>query len=129
MHIKEGSLMGRPFITNHLWSKSAVETPEWREESDSTFAAETMCFSLIVRRTADRQQARFLVMARHAVGADQLIGSGTRKSIGEAMHAAEIVAYRLPNGVDSIRVPVTVVDQDYAARVAAAEVLRDGGYQ
>jgi len=104
-------------------------TPEWREESDGTFTAETMCFSLIVRRTADRQQARFLVKARRAVGADQLIGSGTRKSIGEAMHGAEIVARRLQNGVHGIRTLVTVVDEDDAARVAVADVLREGGYQ
>jgi hypothetical protein len=41
-----------------------MEAPEWREESDGTFIAETARVSLVVCRLADRRHARFLVMAR-----------------------------------------------------------------
>jgi CheY-like chemotaxis protein len=106
-----------------------VETPEWREESDGTFIAETACFSLIVCRLADRRHARFLVMARRATGSDVLVGSGTTESVGQAMARAEKVAQRLPNASDRIQTLVIVVDDDNAVRRAVADTLRDGGYQ
>jgi CheY-like chemotaxis protein len=106
-----------------------METPEWREEADGTFVAETTCFSLVVRRTADHNQARFLVLARRATGPDQLAGSGTSDSIGEAMNAAEIVAQRLPNVYARLRTLVTVVDDDPEVRDAVGEALRNNGYQ
>ena len=81
-----------PFVTNYLWSKTAMGTLEWREESDGTFAAETACFSLMVHRTADLRHARFLIMSRREAGPDQLAGSGSRDTIGEAMTAAETAA-------------------------------------
>jgi CheY-like chemotaxis protein len=104
-------------------------TPEWREEADGTFAAETACFSLIVRWTADHRHVRFLVMARRGVGADQLVGSGTMETIRDAMISAESAAQRLPDVVRRIRTLVIVVDDNDAVRGAVAEILRDSGYQ
>jgi CheY-like chemotaxis protein len=104
-------------------------TPEWREEADGTFAAETGCFSLIVSRTADHRYVRFLIMARRATGADQLAGSGTRETIRDAMISAETVAQRLPNVARRIRTLVIVADDNDAVRDAIAGILRDSGYQ
>jgi CheY-like chemotaxis protein len=106
-----------------------MEAPEWREESDGTFIAETARVSLVVCRLADRRHARFLVMARRAAGSDVLVGSGTTESLGQAMQEAEKAAHRSPNATDRIRTLVIVVDDNNAARSAVANTLRDGGYQ
>jgi CheY-like chemotaxis protein len=105
-----------------------AEAPEWREESDSTFIAETARVSLVVCRLADRRHARFLVMARRATGSDVSVGSGTTENVGQAMQEAEEVAQRLPNATDRIRTLVIVVDDNNAVRSAVANTLRDGGY-
>jgi ABC-type branched-subunit amino acid transport system substrate-binding protein len=105
-----------------------MEAPEWREESDSTFTAETARVSLVVCRLADRRHARFLVMARRAIGSDVLVGSGTTENVGQAMQEAEEVAQRLPNAKDRVRTLVVVVDDNNAVRSAVANTLRDGGY-
>ena len=65
-----------------------MEAPEWREESDGTFIAETARFSLVVCRLADRRHARFLVMARRATSSDVLVKSGRTESVGQAMEGA-----------------------------------------
>ncbi len=106
-----------------------METPEWREESDGTFVAETTRFSLIAHRTADRQHARFLIFARDVARDDELVGSGTRPSISEAMCAAETVVRRSRNAVQRTGALVIVVDRDDAMRGTVANSLRDDGYR
>ncbi len=105
-----------------------METPEWREQSDGTFIAETARFSLIVCRLPDRRHARFLVMARQATGPDALAGSGTTEGVAQAMQEAERAAQRLPSGINRVRTLVIVVDDNSAVRRVVADTLRDVGY-
>jgi hypothetical protein len=68
-----------------------MEAPQWREELGGTFMAETAEFTIKVRRTANRQHVRFIVLKRIEV----LVGSGTTADIAAAMNAAQQMAERL----------------------------------
>jgi hypothetical protein len=62
-----------------------MEAPQWREEAGGTFVAETVEFTIKVRRTANRQHVRFIVLKQIEV----LVGSGMTADIAAAMNAGD----------------------------------------
>ena len=96
----------------------------WQEVAGGTFVAYTANFTLVVRRTANRHDVRFLV--EKYTGA--LLASGTTVDVGTAMQAAEKMAQRLSPIRKSGRALLMVIDGDQEMRGAIADVLRDGGY-
>ena len=74
--------------------------------------AETAKFTIKVRRTARRQDVRFVVLKR----TDVLVGSGATGDIAAAMNAAETMAERLSVTRKSNRPRLMVVDNDQEMR-------------
>lgn len=101
-----------------------MEAPQWREEAGGTFVAETTEFTMKVRRRANRQHVRFIVLKRIEV----LVGSGTTADIAAAMNAAQKMAERLSVTRKSDKPRLMVVDDDQEMRGAIADTLRDGGH-
>ena len=89
-----------------------MEAPQWREEAGGTLVAETAKFTIKVRRTARRQDVRFVVLKR----TDVLVGSGATGDIAAAMNAAETMAERLSVTRKSNRPRLMVVDNDQEMR-------------
>ena len=89
-----------------------MEAPQWREEAGGTLVAETAKFTIKVRRTARRQDVRFVVLKR----TDVLVGSGATADIAAAMNAAETMAERLSVTRKSNRPRLMVVDNDQEMR-------------
>jgi hypothetical protein len=89
-----------------------MEAPQWREEAGGTLVAETAKFTIKVRRTARRQDVRFVVLKR----TDVLVGSGATADIAAAMNAAETMAERLSVTRKSNRPRLMVVDNDQELR-------------